>query len=225
MAEQAAADRTDAANLRIRRIETIARRWGHAFVPDVVNIFDNEVRLYHATYVQASVFKDGLRGRAYLEAEGIVHYPRIVGKRRADLLQTHTVLSVTPLGWLVDRSSRVVIEVEPIAAALDGAFWISPEVARGGYDFGDGNISRDVSALQRWMQDTDRGLEIWVPFVPPELFLEIRANDARQEAQLARWVREARLSARIVPLGGVLADEPAGEGGPPPNSSATTGLR
>lgn len=178
----------------------MGRRWDIIIVPSVLGLFDgNEsARLYHTTYASPPVVEHGLQGRAYLAAHRIPHYPRRVGIRRAQLLEDHTVLSVTPLDWLLTRSSRDVIAVDPVAAALENAFWIRSDVARGGYDCGDDAISRDVHTLARWIGEVDvsGAPEIWVPFVPPEFIREVylrtesRIRPFERSSPNSKWKRE-----------------------------------
>lgn len=200
--ESEAATRTAEADRRRRQVEAVAHRWGLIIVPSVLELFDGDhaARLYHTTYARPSVVEHGLRGRAYLAAHQIRHHPRSgVGKRRAQLLEDHAVLSVSPLGWLLTGSSRDVIVVEPVAAALKGAFWISPDVARGGDDFGDDAISRDVDTLTRWIGEADRfgTPEIWVPCVPPEFIREVYLRTESHIPGFERWVAEAGLAVRV----------------------------
>lgn len=109
------------------------------------------------------------------------------------------MLSVSPLGWLLTDSSRDVIAVEPVAAALQGAFWISPDVARGGHDFGDDAISRDVRTLTRWIREADRSgtPEIWVPCVPPEFIREVYLRTESHIPGFERWVSKAGLAVTV----------------------------
>jgi hypothetical protein len=200
--ESEVATRTAEANRRRRQVEAVAHRWGLIIVPSVLGLFDGDhaARLYHTTYARHSVVEHGLRGRAYLAAHQILHHPRSgVGKRRAQLLEDHAVLSVNPLGWLLTGSSRDVIVVEPVAAALEGAFWISPDDAFGGSDFGDDAISRDAHTLARWIREADgsRTPEIWVPWVPPEFIREVYLRTESHIPGFERWVSKAGLAVRV----------------------------
>lgn len=184
-----------------RQVDAVARRWDIIIVPSVLGLFDgsDSARLYHTTYASPSVVEHGLQGRAYLAAHRIPHYPRTVGIRRAQLLEDHTVLSVTPLDWLLTRSSRDVIAVEPVAAALENAFWIRSDVARGGYDCGDDAISRDVHTLARWIGEVDvsGAPEIWVPFVPPEFIREVYLRTESRIRPFERSASRAGLAVRV----------------------------
>lgn len=203
--ERKAAARAAAADRRRRQVEAVAHRWGLIIVPSVLGLVDDDhaARLYHTTYASLSVVEHGLRGRAYLAAHRIPHHPRYgVGRRRAQLLEDHAVLSVAPLGWLLTDSSRDVIVVEPVAAALEGAFWISPDAARGGYDFGEDAISRDVHTLARWIREADGSgaPEIWVPCVPPEFIREVYLRTESRIPPFEQWVSRAGLALRVASL-------------------------
>jgi hypothetical protein len=179
----------------------VAQRWGLNVVPSLLEHVgdDDAAGLYHSGYASESMLTHGLRGRAYLAAHGIPHHPRTVGQRRAKLLEDHTVLSLAPLAWLLTNSSRDVIVVEPIAAALAGAFWISSSVARGGYDFGEDAISRDVETFLEWRRQAKAfdSRELWVPCVPPEFIREIYVRTESRIPRLKQWASKTGLAVRV----------------------------